>query len=525
VTFILPTRGQIDWDDEINGSLLHVKESAENAAASATAAQTTANTASTNASAAQAEIAGRLSAASLVSTFAPDVIFVGAGIDPTGVADSTAAIQTIINANPGRRLRFPVGVFKFSTLTLTDGQSLVGSGWQDYRDRHVFFGEAAWNTAASFHGTILRSTATTGVAITIFDNEVNTGNLAEFFLIGPGSGTSTGILLGGTIVTESIVHPVWDNVKVGNFSVGVKMQWLNEASINDLTIHGCTTGLLFGQFVNNNSFNMLDIQRCTTGFTTVDATCVANNFYGPIAQVCGNGFVLSGQKNVLHNPYIEGTTAGQYAIDIAGGVGNAVHAPLLSGVDDRVRIRAGANDTTVTAFGYDGNTATLTNAAARSYLQGYFTGLLTDTGTNTIVVDAAYAGSAFAARKAWTPTFDAAYGGGFVLGNGTVTGRYSVIGKNVIGHVEFIKGSSSVMSGQIRLLLPISALSIASIQSKVTMLMANGNFVGSSLSDAVSNVIIAVLGTNGASVGLTASVPAVWNDGDKITVQFAYEIA
>lgn len=471
--------------------------------------------------------------ARLKATVAPDIIIQGPGIDPTGAADSTSAIQTMINANPGRRLRFPVGVFKFSTLTLPDGQSLFGSGWQDYRDRHVFFGNATWNNAASFRGTILRSTATSGVAITIYDTEVNTGNLAEFFLIGPGSGTSTGILLGGTVVTESVVHPVWHNVKVGNFYVGVKMQWVNEGGFHDLTIHGCETGLLFGDYVNQNAFYMLDLQRCDTALL-MNATCAANTFYSPIAQVCGTGFVVSGQKTALINPYVEGTTtegggAGIWGIDIAGGVGNTVHAPLLSSSTDGLRIRAGANDSTVTAFGYDGNSAPISNAGARSYLQGYFSGLLTDTGTSSTVIDAALPGSPYGPWAGYVP---ALVGTGWSLGSGgSAVGSYTKIGRTVHfrGKVTFGTGAT-FGAGTLRITVPWT-MAFAGAGTVTGRLLKNGAgfYILSPIFDPFASTASFTVGwetgASNAFAELTGTSPLTLVSGDWIEFQGTYESA
>ena len=321
---------------------------------------------------------------SLGSTYVPGVMLVGAGIDPTGVTDSTAAVQAIITANPGRVLNLPAGVYQITSLTLTKGQHLKGAGYQDWRDRTTWFGYAAWLNNANFHGTVIRSTATTGVAITIADTEVGTGSLSDFILIGPGSGTSTGIQIGGTVVTGSVVHPVWRNIKVGNFATGVLMQWVNEGELYGLTIHGCTTALNLGANVNQNAFYVLDLQHDATALTMTSSD-VANAFYSPISQSNGVGFVVNGFKNVLFNPYVEGTT-GTWAIDIAGGNGNAIIAPLLSGAADGLRVQAGAYDTTITAFGADGALAPLVNAGSKTYMQGEFTGVLTDTGTNTIII-------------------------------------------------------------------------------------------------------------------------------------------
>src|SRR5690606_35248585 len=149
------------------------------------------------------------------------------GIDYSGATDSTVAIQAIIDANPGRTIQMGVGVLEVSSLVLDKGQHLKGVGWQDWRDRFVFFGDSDWLDDAIFNGTVIRSTATSGNAVTVHDSEVNTGALSDFILIVAGFGTSVGIRIGGGGVLETVVHLVWRNIKVGNFASGVVMENVN----------------------------------------------------------------------------------------------------------------------------------------------------------------------------------------------------------------------------------------------------------------------------------------------------------
>lgn len=62
------------------------------------------------------------------ATYPTATILVGTGIDPTGVADSTAAIQTLVTAALGPVVGVPGAIYKISTVTLKDGSYLIGNG-------------------------------------------------------------------------------------------------------------------------------------------------------------------------------------------------------------------------------------------------------------------------------------------------------------------------------------------------------------------------------------------------------------
>jgi len=301
------------------------------------------------------------------------VMMTGPGIDYTGTTDSTTAMQAICDANPGVTIRMKNGFLKFSSITLSKGQWLDGMGWRDYRDYFGGFGNADWMVDSHSSGTVLRSTATSGNAITIADAVSSTeGSVANFILIGPGTGTSVGIAIGSS--TAGVVHPRWHNVKVANFATGVKTMEVYEGSFYDLTVHGCVTPLSLYTNTNQNAFYGLDLMF-NTGPAIIDSTSVVNAFYSPIAQSnAGSGFEVSGADNVWINPYFENNVG--YGIDIIGD-GNTIIKPKMAGTGDGINVQATADST---------------------YLQGNFTGRLTDAGTNTIIMDPGYAGASLPAN-------------------------------------------------------------------------------------------------------------------------------
>lgn len=457
----------------------------------------------------------------LNATFVPAVMLVGAGIDRTGVADSTAALQALIDAHPRRTLHLPAGVYSFLQLTLGDGQTLRGEGWQDYRDRFTLFGTAGWLVDSNFGGTVLRSTATTGDAITIVDSEVNGGGLADLILIGPGSGTSLGVMVGSPAM--SVVHPVWRNVKVGNFAEGVKTTMLNEASFYDLSIHGCGVGLILSDNTNQNAFYMVDLQRNTTG-CVIAGTSYANAFYSAVAQSnIGTGFIVGGVKNAFYNPYLENNAGG--GIEIVSGApdvgwGNAVHDPFCNNATDSIIIRGGATDCSILGYGWQGTIAPVINEANGTYLHGRFPNL-TDTGYGTILIDYQKVGSPFSNWQDYTPEL----GGDWALGNGTATGKFTTIGRTVHFVGKFVFGSTSVFgAASPTVSLPYgNAGTLGLVQATITRTGVNAYTLNPKIASEL--VTMWATGENGALSLLTASFPATWQAGDSLEFSGTYERA
>jgi len=132
---------------------------------------------------------------------------------------------------------------------------------------------------------------------------------------------------------------------------------------------------------------------------------------------------------------------------------------------------------------------------------------------------------------AYTPTITAD-GGGFSLGNGTISGRYKQLGKTVHFHAKFIYGSTtSPGSGHWNFGLPVAAqnanftFAAAILDSGVAWYggIGNGNYTGSTTSFAVNvtspNAAVStwvVVGNGG---------PFSWGSADNITISGSYEAA
>lgn len=324
-------------------------------------------------------------AATYVATPPPGaVVMAGGGIDPTGVTDSTSALQAKLDGSPlGSTLLFPPGVFKFSTLDVTGGRRLRGSGWRWLRDGVDLFADTDWQRSDLFHGTVLRSTATTGTAISLNLAGTTSAHAQDFLLIGPGSGSSAGIALGaaaGANVNGSI-----DNVAVANFTTGLTVVNANECRVS-LAARGCVTGVTLGTDATNNTFDLLDTQRCVTGLEILDNSCMANVFTGFIAQAnTGTGAVIRGDMNTFIAPYFELNT--NYQFDIVSGKYNTILDPCSQGSGTQ-HYRLGAASTQCKVIGLRGLAGNFEgeNMGTGNLFIGQ-TAALVDTGSNTILID------------------------------------------------------------------------------------------------------------------------------------------
>jgi hypothetical protein len=445
-----------------------------------------------------------------------NAVMAGSGIDKTGVSDSTIAMQAIINANPGKTIIIPVGIFLFSQLLLNKGQTLIGSGQQDWRDRYTNFGDVGWANNANFNGTILRSIATSGNAITLVDTEVNSGGVANLTLIGPGNGTSTGLQIGS--VTMSVVNAVVNKVKIGNFYVGLSTTMLNEASFNNVMLRGCTTGFNLGHYTIQNAFYMLDIERCFNGMI-IDAGAWSNSFYSMIGQSnTGTAVTANGIKNIFYNPYFENNTI--MAVDVLGTSQGLTFINMQSqDSTDISKVESGATDTSFINYVPSAANPGLTNVGTRTYLQGRFTNL-NDIGTQTILIDSGAPGSAFGIWKPYVPILS---GTGWAIGNATVSGTYTIIGNTVHFRGTYGFGSTSTYgAGAPVISTPTNIYDRGTVQCFYTSTGNNLFFTVPKLINSGNGFSINILGTNGV-VPLTSTSPATIKTGDTFEFAGTYE--
>lgn len=191
-------------------------------------------------------------------------------------------------------------------------------------------------------------------------------------------------------------------------------------------------------------------------------------------------------------------------------------SPTFTGVvavpDGTVSAPSIANDgdaNTGLYFPADNSIALATDGVARLSIDS--AGLITGTGTS------------LGAYVSYTPTLA---GTGWALGNGTVTGKYSRIGRWVSFWAAFVAGSTSTFgSGNPRLSLPVTPISdavegrwnVAFFDSSASLRYFSRGILSS------SDVIAVTSGTNGVQTTTNSTTPFAWATSDTIIISGIYE--
>jgi hypothetical protein len=464
---------------------------------------------------------GRLSNSALYSTFVAMPIMFGPGIDPTGVADSTVAMQAIIDANPNRTIFIPEGIFKISELVCSNGQSLKGVGRSTYRDRYTLFGDEDWMNNANFGGTVIRSTRiTSGAAITIVDPaEVTEGGLSDLTLIGPGQGISTGVQIGSS--AKSTVNAQITNIAIGNFSIGIEFDNVNEGDYRSLIIRGCVTGAILDVQVRHNTFVNLDVQWCINGMV-INSGGVNNIFVGAIFQSNNAlGIEVKGAKNIFYALYLEAMGTGGIKFTSTSNA-NLVDSPFTAGTDDKIIVDVGAKDNFLTNIGWQASATYIEDAGTRTRITGKIENL-SGTGVDRIVIDSSLAGSPFGAWADFlTPVVMG--GTGWALGDATVVAKYTRIGRTVHARYYITFGSTTTYgTASPTLTLPFAAQHKGQGNGGITRQGTGTYMVFPYINIGASVVTVASIGANGLRGLLTATAPATWQAGDVLEVYITYD--
>lgn len=157
-----------------------------------------------------------------------------------------------------------------------------------------------------------------------------------------------------------------------------------------------------------------------------------------------------------------------------------------------------ATDSEVAAFGY------LTSASAN----------------NTYATKTDFPADAWIS---WTPTYT-----NLSVGNGTISARYKQIGKTVFIKHSFSFGSTSSISGNITLTLPITAKSESLFSSTMVNLVdSDGSYsIGHAWHNGQTTMQVwgaAPSGSRIAWTGLSSTFPHTWATSDSINFVYAYE--
>jgi len=179
----------------------------------------------------------------------------------------------------------------------------------------------------------------------------------------------------------------------------------------------------------------------------------------------------------------------------------------------------GAGVCTITA-----GTATVStaNSLALSQNQGgvlYFT-------SSGAAIFFAFASSTTTTYSSWTPTLT-----NLTLGNGTMTGKFTQIGKFVNASLQLVFGSTTSVTGTMTFSVPTGAstanTALNTVIGNVRMLDAGiQNYLGMvqlSSSSAVILVAINASATYATVQNVNATVPFTWGTGDELQFSFSYE--
>jgi hypothetical protein len=125
----------------------------------------------------------------------------------------------------------------------------------------------------------------------------------------------------------------------------------------------------------------------------------------------------------------------------------------------------------------------------------------------------------------YTPTIGG--GGGFeTIGNGTITGRYLVIGKMVTGMIQFTFGSTSRMGGTYTIFsMPVTSDANYSVSGAVYMYdTSTATSYGGILAQQSTTAFLPASQSTNSNLVLTNEItPFTWATGDTITFTFTYQ--
>lgn len=281
-----------------------------------------------------------------------------------GGADDTNTLNTLFgNVEKSSVLFFPPEEFRFTQLIIPKPLTLKGAGW--WFGHRPAFGSAGWEApyVTEEGGTILRCTATSGIAI---DAQFNTGpagpsghfNLQDLLLRGTGnaSQTVTGVKTPGGDTGEYFeggglyytADNLWENVGFGNFKIGARLYTTYTSLYKNIWLTGCDKGMQIGHEgnhlgLNTSAFINIDSMSCNIG-----VQC-DNVGYSTFINTTIQGYYDVGLKlnwvysSTFLQPYFEGVT-GNYSIDTDDCANCLFQYGLFAGsTNGTTKMRLGAN--------------------------------------------------------------------------------------------------------------------------------------------------------------------------------------
>lgn len=394
------------------------------------------------------------------------------GADPTGMASSTLAIQAAINT--GKDVEFPAGTYKASGLT----QSVAGQ-------RFYACGNVTIQKNAS--GALFTSS----------------GNNVELNGLGFRGDASTPTFTGDGIVFSG------DNVRLINCGSRWMAGRALKATGNHLEIIGTcdiyqtTDSTASGFDIEIGVSGTLTAYHFITGIYTSQAT-------GGIRFVdTGSATVVGGQFGKLT------VAAGTSPAGVNGGniIGCRILGDITVGLSNATFSANTVGAVTVTfGAGTSGHSYDLSNVTANG-------ATITDSSNASFIADLKQA-----PFQTYTPAWTAASSNPS-LGDGTLTGYYTKVGRTVTATVRLAMGSTTTFgSGIWYITLPFAAsTSIPQHGSCVMVDSGTNNYLGvvMPLQDGTAR---AVVFANAAANNVGSAVPFTWASGDELRFTITYSV-
>lgn len=186
------------------------------------------------------------------ATYRPAHVVVGTGIDPTGVADSTTAVQAILTAASDHGIvEFPAGTFKItSTLTMPNGVTVRGAGLG--ATTLAFSGSGYCldhPTLDSSNGFVIEdlyitctSAATGAIRLgnyaTALTGYFGKSTFRNLYLYGPGPSDAGSV----GFMASQVASSLWSNVHIQGFETGLVMDRTTANVLERVTIQTCYYG-------------------------------------------------------------------------------------------------------------------------------------------------------------------------------------------------------------------------------------------------------------------------------------------
>lgn len=231
-----------------------------------------------------------------------------------GVDDSAAIRAAVTAACSGCTLHFAAGTYDVATgITIAKNLALEGESPPMTAVGDVY-GGAGWNGDNTV-GTVLKTTATSGAVITA-DGTYRI-HLANIGLKGPGSGTGTGLALGGTYSPRVVLQ----NVDAWNFPTCLSLVNVQDSVLTNVQVRGCDTGLYLG--LNSNANTILGFDATANNTAVLIDSCSVNRFLGGAIQGSVNYGVrsLGGSENGFDGVYFESSEGGALAMSFESTIG------------------------------------------------------------------------------------------------------------------------------------------------------------------------------------------------------------